>query len=179
MINGEAGSGATRAAGGNGTGLGDASGSLSTAFRRAIILECLRGNWKLRWAVSSECKGIRLEKRRGKFVCAGEDAVDEVGDLAGMSTTEALTCSSFLKEYSVGVKTGGAALAGDGESLTGESGRFTLSAVGGAFRVPLSIDLLGVVVMIAGIGGAEMTGGLEYLLLEEVGTLKLGVAGGE
>ena len=70
---------------------------------------------------------------------------------------------------------------GEGESVTGESGRETLRAAGGPFLVPLSIDLLGVVVTIVGIGGASTTWVLtvEYRLLEEVGTLKLGVVGGE
>lgn len=65
--------------------------------------------------------------------------------------------------------------------MTGESGRVTFRAVGGGFRVPFSIDLLGVVVTIIGIVSASRTGVLtaEYRLLDEVGTLKLGVVGGE
>jgi hypothetical protein len=46
----------------------------------------------------------------------------------------------------------------------------------------LSVDLLGVVVTILGIGCASMTGVLtiEYRFVEKVGTLKFGVArGGE
>lgn len=63
--------------------------------------------------------------------------------------------------------------------MTGERD-FTFRAVGGVFLFPFIIDLLGVVVMMVGIGGAINAGVLdvENLLFEEVGTLKLGVVGG-
>jgi hypothetical protein len=64
--------------------------------------------------------------------------------------------------------------------VTGESGLGILRAVGGAFLVPFSIVLLGVVVTIIGTDvDISGTGALtvEYLLLEKVGTLKLGVVG--
>jgi len=71
--------------------------------------------------------------------------------------TDALTCVSFLKLDSVGVNTGGDRWF-KGESSTGDKGRATCRAAGGGFLVPLSIVLLGVVVIIVGIGGASRVG---------------------
>ena len=69
------------------------------------------------------------------------------------------------------------------ESSTGERGRVVLRAVGAGFLVPFeteSCDFPGVVLMIEGIGGVSATVlfiVVEYLLLEEFGTLKLGATG--
>lgn len=97
-----------------------------------------------------------------------------------MSITEALLDWSLVKDDSVGVKTGGAGF-GDDALLTGERGLVTFKAVGGAFLLPFRVDLLGVVVIIVGSDGASLTRCfmVEYRLLDKIGTLKLGVEGGE
>ena len=100
-----------------------------------------------------------------------------------MLTTEGLTCWTILKDDSVGVKTGGARLPGEGESSTGESGRTTFRAAGGAFLVPLRMESrgrfgVGVVVTIVGIGGASGTRTLvEGNRLGVLKLVKLGVGG--
>lgn len=166
-----------RAAGGRGAGLIGASGAKSTASRRACMLENRLGNWKSRCAVSVELRGMRLDIRRGRST--GEIGVEIAeGDRGGMLTMEALTCWTILKDESVGVKTGGARLLGEGESSTGESGLVTFRAVGGPFLIPLRIESrgwlgVGVVVTIIGTGGVS---GIR-ILEDRFGVLKFGAEG--
>lgn len=167
--------------------LGD-FGSRSLVSRRACMLEKRRGSWKSTCASSGELSGMRLDSQ---FGCGGAlsfvgEGVSGYGDLGGMSITVGLHCwriskVEFLCFTITGVRFGGCL--GEMESLTGESGRVTLSAVGGGFRVPLRIEsrgLLGrVVVVMAGSGGVSTAVLLtvENRLLDEFGTLKLGVPG--
>lgn len=170
---GETGNGVVRAAGERGAGLSGASGVLSTASRRACMLEKRFGNWKLKCAVSVEPNGMRLDIRLGRS-SRGIGGEITIGDLGGISTTEGLTCCTILNEDSVGVKTTGR-LRGEGVSSTGDRGRTTWRAAGGAFLVPLRIESRGrcgvdVVVTIVGIGGVSGT----RILDDRFGVLKLG-----
>lgn len=186
-------SSAGRTGGGNGASLvgspGDL-GSCSRASRSACMLEKRRGYWKSTCASSGEFSGIKLDslfERGGVFSFVGE-GVNDPGDLGGMSTTIGLLCWSisnveFLCLTITGVSLGGCF--GEVESLTGESGRVTLRAVGGDFRVPLRMESRGLLgsglFRRAGSGGVSTTELfiVENRLLEEFGTLKLGVPGEE
>jgi hypothetical protein len=95
--------------------------------------------------------------------------------------SKGFACSSDSKDDPVGVFSADLRLDGL-ESSTGERGRVVFRAVGAVFLVPFKIascDLPGVVLIMDGIGGASVAGLfiVEYLLLEEFGTLKFGVAG--
>jgi hypothetical protein len=101
-------------------------------------------------------------------------------------TIAGLICCIFLKDDSVGVKTWSWRV-GDREASTGDGdwATVTLRAIGGAFLGPWgngSRNLVGVVVTIVGISWEGSTGivivgffNVGYLLLDEFGTLKLGV----
>lgn len=120
---------------------------------------------------------MRLDFRRG--LTSAED-VEEFAGRGGISTTDGLLCCSILNDDSVGVYTGGTDCS-EGESLTGDKALGTLIAEGGAFLMPFSIASRGRVDAVVTIDGTAMSViGLlmvEYLLVEDVGTLKLGVDG--
>ncbi len=126
--------------------------------RSACRLEYRRGNWKSICDVSGEFDGARLDIC---FVGERPLSFDRFmdGDRAGMSTTNGLLCSTILKDVSVGVKTIGARL---GDPFTGESGRATWRAAGGAFLDPLRIESCGrVIAETAGSGGGAEVGGFD------------------
>lgn len=120
---------------------------------------------------------MSLDIRRGRST-GDIGLVTAEGDLGGILTTEALTCWTIFNDDSVGVRTGGARLLGDGESSTGDSGRTKFRAAGDPFLFPFKIEsrrLLGVgfVVTIVGIGGVSRTSTLD----NRFGVLKLGFGG--
>jgi hypothetical protein len=102
--------------------------------------------------------------------------------IGGGRISKDLACSCGSKDDAVVVFNADLSLDGL-ESSTGERGRVVLRAVGAGFLVPFkteSCDFPGVVLMMEGIGGVSVAVlfiVVEYLLLEEFGTLKLGVAG--
>ena len=122
------------------------------------MLENRRGNWKSICDIS-ETKGPRLDNRFGR-ARPSSSMVGEVMSLDRISVTEGLICDNGSKDDSVSVVTAGVRLDGL-ESSSGESGRVTFRAVGGDLLFPFRIescDLLGVVLMIHGIGGASVVG---------------------
>lgn len=117
---------------------------------------------------SSNGLGIRLDRRSGRTISEGVGMLD---NLLVMLIIDGLVSSSFLKDDSVGVKTGGR-LFGERAPFSTERGRETLRAAGGSFLLPLNIVLLDVGVSGAGGGGSCMVG---YRLLEGEGPFKLGL----
>lgn len=164
-------------AGGRGDDLNGSSRWRSS--RKACILENRRGNWTSMGAISEEFKGVRLDIRLGR--AGPSSGGGEAMNLGSISTIEGFDCRCSLNGESMGVLSADLRLDGL-ESSTGERGRVVLSAVGAGFLVPFHIDscvLPGVVLMIDGTGGASVAELfiVEYLLLDEFGTLKFGVAG--
>jgi hypothetical protein len=136
-----------------------------------------RGNWKSIGAISDEFKGVKLDIRFGR---AGPSSIGGEAMKFGR-ISKSFACSSDSKEDFVGVFSADLRLDGL-ESSTGERGRVVFRVVGAVFLAPFKIescDLPGVVLIMDGIGGASVARLfiMEYLLLEEFGTLKFGVAG--
>lgn len=131
--------------------------------------------------MTGELRGIRLDLRRGRWASIGEGDCGGGGEATGergaISTTEALICCTSWNEDSVGVKIGTGGF-GDGESFTGDSGRATTIADGGAFLEPFmvgSLLRLGIAVTLGTFGDFLM---VENRLLDELGTLKFGAVVG-
>jgi hypothetical protein len=142
------------------------------------MLEKRRGGWKSIGMISEEFRGFRLDIWRGRV---GPSSMG-VRVMSCGRISKDLACSCGSKDDSVGVFNADLRLEGL-ESSTGERGRVVLRVVGAGFLVPFkpeSCDFPGVVLMMEGIGGVSVAVlfiVVEYLLLEELGTLKLGVAG--
>lgn len=171
--------------GGRDGGIGASLVGASLSSRSACILEKPRGSWKPTCSGSGELGGIRVDSRfdLGAVPFVGE-GVSDLGDLGGMLTMVGLVCSISKVEFRCLIITGvcfGACF-GEIESLTGESGLVTFSAVGGGFRLPLRIEsrgLVGRAVTMVGRGGVLVAALfiVEYRLPDEFGTLKFGVPG--
>lgn len=142
--NRELGKGVDRAAGGSGAGRRGASECpcFSLVSRRVCILEYRRGKWKSIIEISGALSGMRLDMRFSGTAAGSKDGVD--GERGGIVMTEGLAWT-MEKAVEPGVTIIEAFL---GESLTGERGRATWSAVGGALRVPLRTESRGRVVVV-------------------------------